>query len=115
MGLALHLRICVREEGQASFLKQRRHFGLQVHHPNALVGPVLVVGVQAHQEQVSHALAVIPLQKGLVRVQLQAVVPVVRVRDVRDEGIVRVVLRAERHLLDFLAALPVVNAERAVG
>ena len=96
-------------------LEERREFGLQVHHPDALVGPVLVVRVQAHQEQVGHALAVVPLQNGLVRVQLQAVVPVVRVRDVRDDGIVRVVLGAERHLLDFLAALPVVNAQRAVG
>jgi len=98
-----------------SLLEQDRNVGLQVHHPNALVGPVLVVGVQAHQEQVGHALAVVPLQNGLVRIQLKAVVPVVRVRDVRDEGGVRVVLGAKRHLLDFLAALPVVNAQRAVG
>jgi len=98
-----------------SLIEQGRNVGLQVHYPNALVGPVLVVGVQAHQEQVGHALAVVPLQNGLVGVQLQAVVPVVRVRDVRDEGGVRVVLGAKRHLLDFLAALPVVNAERAVG
>ena len=98
-----------------SLLEQDRNVGLQVHYPNALVGPVLVVGVQAHQEQVSHALAVVPLQNGLVRIQLQAVVPVVRVRNVRDQGGVRVVLGAERHLLDFLGALPVVNAQRAVG
>ena len=97
------------------FCKQRRHFGLQVHHPDALVRPVLVVWVQAHQEQVGDALAVAALQNGLVRVQLQAVVPVVGVRDVRNHGIRRVVLGAKRHLLDFLAALPVVNAERAVG
>ena len=98
-----------------SLIEQGRNVGLQVHYPNALVGPVLVVGVQAHQEQVGHAFAVVPLQNGLVRVQLQTVVPVVRVRDVRDERGVRVVLGAKRHLLDFLAALPVVNAQRAVG
>ncbi len=71
--------------------------------------------MQAHQEQVGDALAVAALQNGLVRVELQAVVPVVGVRDVRDHGIRRVVLGAKRRLLDFLAALPVVNAERAVG
>ena len=70
--------------------------------------------MQAHQDQVGDALAVAALQNGLVRVQLEAVVPVVGVRHVRDEGTARVVLGAERHLLNFLAALPVVNAERAV-
>ena len=70
--------------------------------------------MQAHQEQVGHALAVAPLQNRFVRVQLQAVVPVVRVRNVRDQGVVRVILRAKWHLLDFLAPLPVVNAQRAV-
>ena len=97
-----------------ALLKQRRHFRLQVRHPDALVRPVLVVGVQAHQEQVGDALAVAALQNGLVRVQLQAVVPVVGVWHVRDEGTARVVLGAEGDLLNFLAALPVVNAQRAV-